>query len=86
MSATDSLLTGPKRLLQYGLSALVASSLCLLIYEPDLLFLGCFMIAFYLALSVLYELYVCIKKGRQVIALFLALSPCCSVTLSTLSL
>ncbi len=58
MSETDSLLTDPKRLLQYGLSALVASSLCLLIYEPDLLFLGCFIIAFYLALFVLHALCV----------------------------
>jgi hypothetical protein len=55
--ATD-VSTGPKRLLRYVFSALVASSLCLLIYEPDLLFLGYLIIAFYLALFVLHALCV----------------------------
>jgi hypothetical protein len=63
-----------KQVLQYLLSAFVASSLCLLVYNPDLAFLGCLLIAFYIALFVIHAY--CIRSytiNTLVVLLFWAL-------------
>jgi len=52
--------SGPRIWLQYGFSAVVAGSLWVIVYESNLLFLGCIIIGLYAALFILHAL--CVKS------------------------